>query len=48
MTHEHTDTSEASGGPEHDQTLPNAEDIPVSDGPFDLEPEMHDREWEED
>lgn len=36
MTHEHHRGDEAAGGPEHDGRLPDALDVPVSDGPFDL------------
>lgn len=47
MTHEHTQGDETPGGPQHDHRLPNAADIPVMDGPFDLVPEVHDTEWDE-
>lgn len=48
MTHEKDKDSEADGGPEHDHTLPDAGDIPVADGPFDLEPVVRPEEWDDD
>lgn len=46
MTHEREEAQEASGGPEHDHTLPDADKVPVSDGPFDLEPHIRPDEWD--
>lgn len=48
MTHEHHKGTEAEGGPEKDSALPDAETIPVADGPFDLEPIQRPEEWEEE
>lgn len=47
MTHEHTQGAEARGGPQNDAGLPNAWEIPVMDGPFDLVAETQAGEWDE-
>lgn len=46
MTHERTRGHEPPGGPQHDLSLPDADDIPVSDGPDDLEPVEWPGEWD--
>jgi hypothetical protein len=48
MTHEHAQGDEPEGGPQHDHRLPDAIDIPVTPGPFDLEPEHWPDEWDDD
>jgi hypothetical protein len=35
MTHEHDSNAETEGGPEHDDSLPDATTIPVFDNPED-------------
>jgi hypothetical protein len=48
MTHEKTPTSEHEGGPEHTHNLPDADSIPVADGPFDLPPVLQPEHWDDD
>lgn len=45
MTHERRPNEEAPAGPEHDDTLPDADEIPVADGPFDLDPVDRPEHW---
>lgn len=47
MTHEHQPGQEAHGGPEHDDSLPDAARIPVADGPDDLEPVAQPGHWDD-
>lgn len=48
MTHEHHAGDEPEGGPQHDGRLPDADTIPVADGPFDLPAIDQLEEWDED
>jgi hypothetical protein len=48
MTHEHSENDEAEGGPQHDHRLPNAWEIPVADGPDDLDPVDQPDDWDDD
>ena len=52
MTHEHTPGDEPDGGPQHDHRLPDALDVPVADGPFDLvgldRPYDQDADWDDE
>lgn len=47
MTHETADRPEHDDGPEHDHTLPDADQVPTSDGPDDLPPVHHPQHWED-
>jgi hypothetical protein len=46
MTHEQLPNSEADGGPEQDDYLPDAATIPVAPGPDELSPAVWDGEWD--
>lgn len=48
MTHEREPNEEAAGGPEHDESLPNAWEVPVADGPDDLAPMTDEDDWDTD
>lgn len=47
MTHERIPNGEGES-PETDESLPNAWEIPVSDGPDDLDPMTDPEDWEGD
>lgn len=46
MTHERTAGASEVGGPERDDTLPDAASIPVAEGPDELAPTEWPDEWE--
>jgi hypothetical protein len=46
VTHEYEPNDETTGGPQHDDRLPDAYLIPVGDGPDDVDPLTDPDDWD--